>query len=366
MSRPAETPKYILLKEFIKNSIENGELAPGNKIFSENQMAARFNISRHTVRQAVGELVNEGWLYRTQGSGTFVCSPKALRKERSRIIGVITTYLDDYIFPGIIKGLDNVFSSQGYSMILSHTDNRIEREAQCISNMMNKNIDGFIIEPTKSALPNPNQKLYADIIKKGIPFIQINGYYPGQEYSHVIENDEAGGNMAACHLFQLGHIKIGGIFKVDDIQGHNRYKGVVRAHRERGVPIEENAVIWYTTEDMEAMFDEIGSAMLLKRLGGCSAVVCYNDQVAVRLLDALKAAGKTVPGDVSVVSFDDSDLATVSDIKLTSIAHPGSRLGEKAANGLLELLRYRSHIIRESIMPELIVRNSTGMPGRGA
>ena len=358
MKKAADTPKYVLLKDFIKNSIESGELAPGKKIFSENELAARFSISRHTVRQAVGEMVNEGLLYRTQGSGTFVSSGKSAKKEKSRIIGVITTYLDDYIFPGIIKGIDNKLGSQGYSMILSHTDNKVEREAQCISNMLQKNVDGFIIEPTKSALPNPNQKLYADMIKRGIPFVQINGYYPGHQYSYIVEDDEAGGDMAACHLFQLGHRRIGGIFKVDDIQGHNRYKGVVKAHRNRGFLIAENAVIWYTTEDMDAMFDDNGRDILLKRLDGCTAVICYNDQVALKLLDVFKRAGKEVPKDISVVSFDDSELAVASDVKLTSVAHPGSKLGEKAAAGLLDLLRCKSAIIRESIIPELIIRAS--------
>lgn len=358
MKKNPETPKYILLKEYIKSSIENGELTPGKKIFSENELASRFGISRHTVRQAVGEMVNEGWLCRTQGSGTFVSNIKGGKREKTRIIGVITTYLDDYIFPGIIKGIDNVLSSQGYSMILSHTDNRVEREAQCISSMMQKNVDGFIIEPTKSALPNPNQKLYAEMIKKDIPFVQINGYYPGQDYPFVIEDDEAGGNIAASYLFNLGHRKIGGIFKVDDIQGHNRYKGVAKAHRERNFTIMEESVVWYTTEDMDALFDENGAKLLLKRLDGCTAVVCYNDQVAIKLLDVFRRSGKRVPEDVSVISFDDSELATVSDVKLTTIAHPVGRLGEKAANGLLDLLKYKSRTIREVIVPELIIRDS--------
>ncbi len=358
MKKEPETPKYVLLKEFIKSCIENGKLTPGKKIYSENELAARFGISRHTVRQAVGEMVNEGLLYRAQGSGTFVSIGRVVKKEKSRIIGVITTYLDDYIFPGIIKGIDNTFSRHGYSMILSHTDNKVEREAQCLSSMLQKNVDGFIIEPTKSALPNPNQKLYADMIKKGIPFVQINGYYPGQEYSFVVEDDEAGGHMAACHLFQLGHSKIGGIFKVDDIQGHNRYKGVVRAHRDRGFFVAESSVVWYTTEDMDTLFDEYGGNTLLKRLDGCTAVVCYNDQVAIKLLEVFKRAGKKVPEDISIISFDDSELAAVPDVKLTSVAHPGSRLGEKAANVLLDLLKYKAPVIRETIMPELVVRDS--------
>ncbi len=354
-----DTPKYLQLKDFIKNSIQNGELVKGEKIYSENELAKKFNISRHTVRQAIGEMVNEGWLYRSQGSGTFVSSIKGIKKEPSKIIGVITTYLDDYIFPSIIKGIDNVLSKQGYSMILSHTNNKIEREAQCITSMLQKNVDGFIIEPTKSALPNPNHELYMEIKKKDLPLILINGYYPSQDNSYVVEDDEAGGYLAANHLFSLGHEKIGGIFKVDDIQGHNRYKGVVKAHREHGLHIAEESVIWYTTEDLDNLFDEYHGNTVLKRLADCSGMVCYNDQIALMVLELLKKSGKKVPGDVSVVSFDDSELATASEIKLTTLAHPGGFLGEKAADGLLDLLRFKKHKIKECIKPELVVRSST-------
>lgn len=359
MSKGPEAPKYVRAKEYIKGCILNGELKPGEKIFSENDLSSKFAISRHTVRQAFGELVNEGWLHRVQGKGTFVSRSAGMQKEKSRIIGVMTTYLDDYIFPSIIKGIDNVLSNQGYSMILSHTDNKIEREAACLSAIMEKNVDGFIIEPTKSALPNPNLGLYEELERKGIPYIFINGFYPGREASCVVEDDELGGYLAAMHLMELGHEKIGGIFKVDDIQGHGRYKGTVRAHRERGRNIPEDSVIWYTTEDSDSIFGETGRKLLLKRLEGCTGVVCYNDQVALRLIEIFKAESVRVPGDVSLVSFDDSELAVASETKLTTVAHPKAGLGEKAALGLLDLLRYNRNRVKEIMKPELIVRSST-------
>ena len=353
------TPKYVQIKEFIKGCIQNGELKPGEKIFSEHDLSDRFKISRHTVRQAFGELVNEGWLCRIQGKGTFVNRVIGVQKEKSRIIGVMTTYLDDYIFPSIIKGIDNVLSSQGYSMILSHTNNKLEREAACLSMMMEKNVDGFIIEPTKSALPNPNLELYENLARQGIPYILIDGFYPGHESSYVIEDDELGGYLAARHLIGLGHEKIGGIFKVDDIQGHGRYKGMIRAHRESGLNIPEDSVIWFTTEDSDTIFGDTGSRSLFKRLEECTGIVCYNDQVALRLIEVFKNESVLVPEDVSVVSFDDSELATVAEVKLTTVAHPKAGLGEKAALGLLDMLRYNQHKVREVMKPELVVRNST-------
>jgi Transcriptional regulators len=194
---------------------------------------------------------------------------------------------------------------------------------------------------------------------KNIPFVFINGYYPAFESSYVIEDDEFGGYIAAEHLFGHGHNRIGGIFKIDDIQGHNRYKGVVKAHRERGVSVAEESVIWYTTEDMENLFDMSNSKALVKRFANCSGIICYNDQIALKLLELFKKENLTIPEDVSIVSFDDSELATASEVKLTTVAHPVGKLGEKAAYGLLSILGHGTDKIREIMKPELIVRNST-------
>jgi len=220
-------------------------------------------------------------------------------------------------------------------------------------------VDGFIIEPTKSALPNPNIDFYNELDKRTIPYVMINGYLPGRDCSYVLEDDEAGGFMAANHLIQLGHEKIGGVFKVDDIQGHGRYKGILKALKINGLGIPEDEVIWYTTEDVEAMFEKNAGKYILKRLNGITGLVCYNDQIALKLMEILRNEGLRVPDDISLVSFDDSHLASLSEPKLTTVAHPGHRLGEKAASGLLDLLKSNRDIVREVMQPELIVRNST-------
>lgn len=352
-------PKYQQLKHYIRESIHTGNLKPGDRIDSENELARKFGISRHTVRQAIGELVNENLLTRTQGSGTFVHSNQGVSREKSGIIGVITTYLDDYIFPGIIRGADHILSRQGYNIILGHTVNKVTKEALCLRNMLDKNVDGFIIEPTKSALPNPNQSYYEEMKRKNIPCLFINGYYPGHEGSYIIEDDETAGFLAARHLFELGHERLAGIFKVDDIQGHGRYSGFVKAHREAGRSIPEDTVTWYTTEDTLSLFSRKGAGILLERVRKCTALICYNDQIAVKVMELLREVGLRVPENLSLVSFDDSDLASSGEVKLTTLAHPKHQLGERAALALLELIAGKSLVIREKMKPQLIVRNST-------
>ena len=117
-------------------------------------------------------MVTEGWLYRVQGKGTFVNRRPDEKINSTKTIGVITTYLSDYIFPSIIRGIDSVLSINGYNIVLGCTYNQHEKERLCLENFKNQKIDGLIVEPTKSALPNPsNIELYKEISNEGIPIL---------------------------------------------------------------------------------------------------------------------------------------------------------------------------------------------------
>ena len=84
----------------------------------------------------------------------------------------------------------------------------------------------------------------------------MHGYYKELNYSYVIEDDEKGGYLATKHLVDLGHEKILGIFKIDDIQGHKRYNGYIKGMKEANIKINDSSVIWFSTEEKETMFDK--------------------------------------------------------------------------------------------------------------
>lgn len=361
--------KYLQIKEHIKELIQSGQLTSGQKISTENEIAKEFNLSRQTVRHAIGDLVNEGWLYRVQGKGTFVVNSKQ-KEPKSHIIGLVSTYFNCLnIWPGIITGVDNLLSTKGFSVVVAQSNNKIEDEARCLTNLLNKNLDGLIIEPSKSALPSPNLSLYKEFVKKGIPMVFINGYCSDINASYVVEDDEMGGYLATKHLIELGHKVIGGIFKVDDVQGHGRYKGYLKAHREKGIEIPEEAITWFTTEDyveiwrtntnQDSQFSEIYGNFLLKRIENCTALVCYNDWVTLKVVNLLRLKGLKVPNDISIVSFDDTDLTKALEFGLTTIAYPSSEIGEKAAATLISIMEDTHRVHREIITPKLIVRDST-------
>jgi GntR family transcriptional regulator of arabinose operon len=353
-----EKPKYQKLKDFIIEEIKCDKIAVGEKIPSENELAEAFEISRNTVRQGIGELVNEGWLYRIQGKGTFVNVHPEEKTERLKTIAVMTSYLSDYIFPSIIRGIDSVLSINGYSMLLSCTHNQHQKERLCLENLLNQSISALIVEPTKSALPNPNIDLYKKFESQGIPILFIHGSYRELPASYIAEDDVEAGYIATKYLFDLGHKKVAGIFKMDDIQGHMRFSGFQKAHSEAEVLVSDTRIMWFETNDLDSRFKSSNSH-LESLLSDCTALVCYNDQISLRIIDLLREKGIKIPKDISLVSFDDSELALASETKLTTVAHPKETLGVEAAKVILNMIDNKKEKYDIKFKPELVVRNST-------
>ena len=358
-------PKYMQLKQEMMNWLHSGQINYNDQMPSEHEIATRFQMSRQTVRQALGELEKEGWLYRVQGKGTFVSQPRTKGTVITEVqtIGMVTTHISDYIFPHIVRGAEAALRSRGYSLLLSSTDSDKAKERENLELMAGQPISGLIIEPTKSAQGNPNLNWYLSLQVGDIPFIMINERYPELDCPCLRMDDEAGGYAAAEHLIKLGHTSIAGFFKTDDLQGVNRMKGFIRAHREHHLPLGLDTVTHYTTEEKSTKPFE--KAMeLLQSDKRPSAFVCYNDELAVRLLEAARLNGLSVPEDLSLVGFDDSSLATATEVKLTTLSHPKMELGVKAAEMLLDMIQTKSLQGPGDLVftPQLIVRDSTRAP----
>jgi GntR family transcriptional regulator, arabinose operon transcriptional repressor len=355
------TPKYIQVKQEILSWVHTGSLKPGDLMPSENEVTERFGVSRQTVRQAFGELEGEGWLKRIQGKGTYVSEPEALiAGSPLKTVGLITTYISDYIFPHIVRGAEAALRSRGYRLLLSSTDNDKERERESLEMMLSQPLDGLIIEPTRSAEGNPNLSYYLSLDYRNIPYVMINERYPELDAPCLKSDDRSGGFAAARHLLELGHQRIAGFFKMDDLQGVNRLKGFMQAHRERGLSIQPELVVQYTTEEKWTKPRDEALRMLAGETGRPTAFVCYNDELAVQLMEVIRQAGLYVPEDLSLVGFDDSSLATATETKLTSVTHPKSDMGNDAVELLLNMIGGKLKKPEGKLYsPELVVRSST-------
>ncbi len=327
--------KYQLIIKDIKKAINSGKYDAGSKLPSENQLSDKYSVSRQTVRKALSQLMDEGYIYARHGAGTFV-KERVKTASHTKNIAVVCTYMTDYIFPRVIQGINSVLSENGYSILLKTTNNSRHGEAWCMEELLSKNIDGMIIEPSQSAISCQHQVLYDQMDAMGIPYIFIQGCYESMlDRPHVMLDDVLGGSLVTEHLLSLGHRKIAGIFKADDMQGLNRHKGYVKALLGAGISYDPDLVVWYHTKD-RSMRPVEGLGKILESGLGCDAVVCYNDEIAAGVIESLKNHGRSVPHDISVTGFDNSLLAQSREI--TTVAHPQDQLGKVAAETLIGLI----------------------------
>lgn len=332
------TPKYLELVGWIRERIETEALPPGQKLYSENTLKEMFGVSRQTVRHAISILENEGLVRRVRGSGTYINDDRLANLTKRRRVSVVTTYVDSYIFPRTIQGIEEVLEQAGYSVQLAFTDNRHEREKAILEDIISRDeVSGLIVEPTKSGIPNPNLRLYQEIRRRRIPVVFINSSYPQLKIPHVSINDHMAGWKITKYLIAMGHKKIGGIFKLDDGQGRLRFSGYIDAMLDAGLSVEDRQVVWVDTEDKQHL--DRSEDKVLERFHDCTAVFCYNDEVALGFLGICRRHGIRVPRDISVAGIDDSELAQLGDVPLTSVPHPMENLGGKAAENLLRMIK---------------------------
>lgn len=339
--------------------IKTGAVQPGKKIHSENTLCKVFNVSRQTVRRALEELEQMGYVTRIKGSGTYISEEQPTTPSRpiaryplSKTVGIITTYLDAYIFPSIIQGIETVLTENGFTVQLTSTKNLVEGELRALQMMSENNLDGLIIWPTKSGLPCMNQRFYESLYQQGLPIVFIDSYYPECPGTYVALDDESVGNVAMHHLIEMGHREVLGLFPHSDQQGYLRYKGYMKAFTDIGLPIQEEYIHWYSKDNVQEL---LHSPKLWETLSSCTAAFCFNDSLALMLIDILQQKGIRVPEDFSVVGTDNTLMAKMG--ALTSVIHPADSLGASAAKLLISMIKGEKG---ENILfpAQLVIRDS--------
>ena len=189
----------------------------------------------------------------------------------------------------------------------------------------------------------PNLDLFTRIDKLGIPLVWLHAPHIVPVHSPCVQDDNVGGaQLLTRYLLDKGHRDIAGIFKYDDLQGHERYRGFIKELVYAGRPPTDAQIHWYGTEERNAILK--GRLDWLHRvvhtcITPCTAVICYNDEIAYPLIQCLRAAALRVPEDIAVVSFDNSHYCYLSPVPITSLGHERHQMGSSAALTLLAMIR---------------------------
>lgn len=334
-------PKYITIAADLRNKIASGSFSELDVLPTESAICQKYQVSRQTARQALSVLVKEGLIERRQGSGSRILkNAKTAGDSRRTTVAVVTTYISDYIFPSILREAEKVFSENNCTPLLFSTQNQVDNERKILTDLLAVPVDGILVEGSKSALPNPNLDLYRKFISSDVPLVFMHSNYASlARVPTVLDDNAAGGRMLVEYLYAKGHRRIAGVFKSDDIQGLLRYEGYTAALRDLGLSISDKNVFWYDTAMKKRLLKNgEGLDRAFQAISGCSAVVCYNDEIANHLESDLIRRGVKIPEELAIVSFDNSHYSEFAAIRITSLSHGKQNVGNLSAELLLRLM----------------------------
>lgn len=351
--------KYVQIAALLRSKILEGAYQSTMRLPTEMELAETYQVNRQTVRRALSILTQEELIERHQGSGSYI---KDTSPAHGTSIAILATYINDYIFPAILQDAQTVFARNGYSTMVFCTHNQVNMEREILKDVLKSSVCGLLVEGTKTALPNPNLDLYKQLSDSGVPVVFLHGSYSALSNVICISDDNFhGGYLLTQYLLKKGHTNIAGIFKSDDIQGHNRYFGFLSAFRDAGLSLPDSNILWYTTEEKDQLLKH-GDLTLLQdfvkhSMQGATAVVCYNDEIAFSLINVLLSSGIHVPDDVAVVSFDNSSYSEFCSVKITSLAHGSKHIGRIAAERLVGMLQGKQ--VQSEAVPWVLVEKES-------
>lgn len=351
-------PKYQIIIDDIKSHILSGTYKAGEQIPTESALQDIYQVSRQTVRKAILELANEGFLRSEKGSGTYVSNQyrsRANGKNANKTIGVITTYISDYIFPSIIRGIESRLNEDNYSLLLASTNNDVAQEKKALEMMLTYGVDGLIVEPTRSNLYNPNIAYYLTFQEQEIPYVMINAYYEELDAPVFCLDDVESSYLATSELIAKGHTQIGIIAKMDDLQGKFRMKGFIKALGEAKLSYQPEHVLSFDTATKPELSANL-ERFLEQHLDGLTALVCYNDEVGLEVVHVCRKLGISIPDQLSIVGQDNSYIAKNANIQLTTLTHPQEQMGRDAADWIIKRLQGKKDLPARTVyQPELII-----------
>ncbi len=281
--------------------------------------------------------------------------PTQLRGERARLIGLVLPELQNPIFPALAEVIGGALAQRGFTPVLCTRTAGGLSEADYVSMLLDQHVSGVVFAGGHYAELTAPHEHYRLLHSRGIPVVLLNAAIEGLDFPCVLTDDVTAAGQSFRHLASLGHQRIGLVVGPADHVPSRRKLAAFTEHAERAghevAPVEH------------ALFSVEGGQAAATRIlrHGVTGIICGSDLLALGAIRAVRRAGLTVPGDVSVVGFDDSGFMNCTDPPLTTIRQPIESMGTSAVallvNQMESVAVYPEELLFE---PELVVRGSTG------
>jgi LacI family repressor for deo operon, udp, cdd, tsx, nupC, and nupG len=277
---------------------------------------------------------------------------RSLVTRDTATIGVVITRASDPFLTHLVASIEEVAQEQGYAVLMSSSYADPDRELEVVGAFHGRRTSGIIVIGSQIDVG------YLQMCDRfPLPIVLTNcRTYP---YS-VSTDNEAGARRAAEHLVELGHKRVAYIASSRSQRTNlDRLEGYRQVLAENGIPAKEDMIV---EGDGTLLGGSRAARTLLSRTQPPTAVFCFNDMTALGVLSTLREARIPAPERMSIVGFDDVELAAYCHPRLTTVRQPTDLMGQRVIHMLLELIHGRENVRPEVLPTELIIRDSTGPP----
>ena len=281
---------------------------------------------------------------------------RGLVLNKSYTLGLVIPDISNPFFPEVAKGIEDKAKAAGYSVIFCNTDNHTRGEKKALELMKSKQVDGMIVS---LAINEENEDELAELAEDNFPVVQIDRKIPEADFPAVVIDNQAAAYKAVKYLIELGHQKIAHISGDLAVKtSQDRLTGFKQILVERNLTVPAE---WIREGDYSSQSGYEEMKELLKLEPRPTAVFIANDLMGLGAYEAVFEAGLEIPEDISIVGYDDIDVASVIRPALTTISQPEYELGIAAVEMLLKNLEDGQSLARADriLAAELVERDST-------
>lgn len=281
----------------------------------------------------------------------------SLRYSRSHTIGVIVPEIVHFFFSTVISGIEDAAQSRGYNIIVTQSNESLEREQANVQTLFNNRVDGLLMSLSSETYQYEHIE---SVIQKGLPIVFFDRVVGELKTSQIIVDDFLGGYQATQHLIQQGYRKIAHLAGPGRLNiAYDRLAGYKKAHEDAGLPVDEELIVFDSIPSEE---DTHRAMQTLFKTKNPDALFASHDLAAIRALKTAREHGKSTPGDFGVVGFSNWQFTGLTSPSISTIEQPGYEMGQNAADLLIDEIESKSDLIEfQSIkLPtRLIVRESS-------
>ena len=282
---------------------------------------------------------------------------RALSTGRTSLIGLIVPDLVHPFFAQVAKGISARLSSQGYSLIISSSEENPQLERREIDQMIGRRVDALLLASTENNLGSL-QKLK----ERSLPFVLLDRKIPGFAANFVGSDDVAVGALATTHLIEIGCKTIAHIGGSDVSTALDREVGYAQTMAKRGKSLPAVYTVKHGRgDDAGDVTGYNGMKQLLQLNPRPDGVFCCNDPIAMGAMRAIFEAGLDIPSDIAVIGCGNAHYDDLLRVPLSSMDQDTDGLGENAAKLALSIIKHKNEAAPKSLLVncKLVVRAST-------